>query len=120
VNPNAHCPVCGKVVFFYQSPFGGRVFFDNPGWPWPKHPCTDNARAQTATVKFRKESNHKPFVSTAGESLKLYELVKLTEADDSIFLEFRQLEQHLRVFRVSVTKDVLKASDISAKDRRLE
>jgi hypothetical protein len=52
--------------------------------------------------------------------LKLYELVKLTEADDSIFLEFRQLEQHLRVFRVSVTKDVLKASDISAKDRRLE
>ncbi len=41
--PNAHCPVCGAPVFFYQSPFGGRVFFDELGPPWPKHPCTDNS-----------------------------------------------------------------------------
>lgn len=44
VNPNAHCPVCGESVFFYQSPEGGRVFFDSLGPPWPKHPCTDNGR----------------------------------------------------------------------------
>lgn len=43
--PNAHCPVCGDLVFFYHSPFGGRVFFDELGPPWPKHPCTDNGRA---------------------------------------------------------------------------
>lgn len=42
VNPNARCPVCGEPVFFYQSPYGGRVFFDELGPPWPKHPCTDN------------------------------------------------------------------------------
>lgn len=42
VNPNASCPVCGAAVFFYQSPSGGRVFFDELGPPWPKHPCTDN------------------------------------------------------------------------------
>lgn len=42
--PNARCPVCGDVVFFYASPFGGRVFFDELGPPWPKHPCTDNPR----------------------------------------------------------------------------
>ena len=42
VNPNATCPVCGCSVFFYQSPDGGRVFFDELGPPWPKHPCTDN------------------------------------------------------------------------------
>jgi hypothetical protein len=42
INPNARCPVCGCAVFFYQSPYGGRVFFDNLGPPWPKHPCTDN------------------------------------------------------------------------------
>lgn len=42
--PNAKCPVCGAAVFFYQSPFGGRVFFDELGPPWPKHPCTDNPR----------------------------------------------------------------------------
>lgn len=42
LNPNAHCPVCGKPVYFYRSPFDGRVFFDDVGWPWPKHGCTDN------------------------------------------------------------------------------
>lgn len=43
VNPNASCPICGALVFFYQSPSGGRVFFDELGPPWPKHPCTDNS-----------------------------------------------------------------------------
>lgn len=42
--PNARCPVCSASVFFYVSPYGGRVFFDNLGPPWPKHPCTDNGR----------------------------------------------------------------------------
>lgn len=40
--PNSKCPVCGDSVFFYESPYGGRVFFDDLGPPWPKHPCTDN------------------------------------------------------------------------------
>lgn len=44
VNPNAHCPVCGCPVYFYRSPYNGRVFFDALGWPWPKHHCTDNRR----------------------------------------------------------------------------
>lgn len=39
--PNASCPVCGISVFFYVSPHGGRVFFDDLGPPWPKHSCTD-------------------------------------------------------------------------------
>jgi len=43
--PNAACPVCGAAVFFYRSPAGGRVFFDELGPPWPKHPCTDNGRS---------------------------------------------------------------------------
>ena len=42
--PNATCPACGDSVFFYQSPSGGRVFFDELGPPWTKHPCTDNPR----------------------------------------------------------------------------
>lgn len=36
---NSTCPVCGKGVFFYRSDFGGSVFFDSLGHPWPKHPC---------------------------------------------------------------------------------
>ena len=49
VNPNARCPVCRAPVFFYQSPDGGRVFFDELGPPWPKHPCTDR-RSTPATM----------------------------------------------------------------------
>ena len=41
VNPNAKCPVCGQGVYYYQNSFGSRVYFDDLGPPWPKHPCTD-------------------------------------------------------------------------------
>lgn len=41
VIPNARCPVCQAHVFFYANKFGSRVFFDNLGPPWPKHPCTN-------------------------------------------------------------------------------
>jgi hypothetical protein len=44
VVPNAKCPVCGDAVFFYANEHGSRVFFDDLGPPWPKHPCTDNPR----------------------------------------------------------------------------
>jgi hypothetical protein len=44
VNPNARCPECGAAVFFYANQHGSRVFFDDLGPPWPKHPCTDNPR----------------------------------------------------------------------------
>ena len=50
VNPSAACPVCGAPVFFYQSRSGGRVFFDELGPPWPKHPCTDNGREPVPRV----------------------------------------------------------------------
>ncbi|USD66857.1 hypothetical protein [Vibrio sp. SCSIO 43136] len=50
VNPSAYCPVCGASVFFYQSPYGGRVFFDSLGKPWEKHPCTDNRNLPVKTI----------------------------------------------------------------------
>lgn len=43
--PNATCPVCGQPVFFIETQNGGRVFFDELGPPWPKHPCIDNDTA---------------------------------------------------------------------------
>jgi hypothetical protein len=39
VIPNAECPVCGAIVFFYQNHHGSRVWFDELGPPWPKHSC---------------------------------------------------------------------------------
>lgn len=53
--PNASCSACGRPVFFYCSPDGGRVFFDELGPPWPKHPCTDK---NSAPARFRNTSNN--------------------------------------------------------------
>lgn len=33
------CPGCGADVYYYQSKSGGKVFFDELGFPWPKHDC---------------------------------------------------------------------------------
>lgn len=43
LTPNARCPECDAPVYFYRSPDDGRVYFNEPGPPWPKHPCTDNS-----------------------------------------------------------------------------
>ena len=56
INPNAKCPVCGATVFFYQSPDGGRVFFNELGPPWPKHPCTDNGSVPASLHNYGADS----------------------------------------------------------------
>lgn len=67
VNPNAIRPVCGASVFFYQSPHGGRVYFDELGPPWPKHPCTDNGdtprknKSERMTIPDWVNHNWRPF-----------------------------------------------------------
>ena len=35
------CSVCGASVFFVRHN-GGSVWFDELGWPWPKHACFDD------------------------------------------------------------------------------
>src|SRR5687768_10788122 len=53
VNPNATCPICGAAVYFYQSEYGGRVFFDELGPPWPKHPCTNTYNSKLKFSSFK-------------------------------------------------------------------
>lgn len=65
VDPNASCPVCGAAVFYYQSPDGGRVFFDEMGPPWPKHPCTDNS-APLQPRRFVENTGRQPTWIAAG------------------------------------------------------
>lgn len=115
VNPNAHCPVCGEKVWFYQSPYGGRVFFDNLGWPWPKHRCTDNPQAQKSTVKLIAATYNKPFCTSRGESLDVCRLTELREETDSLFLKFSRVEEHV-AFKTSVPIKLLKDRDITVKD----
>lgn len=47
---NAACPVCGAMVFFYSNSYGSRVYFDDLGPPWPKHPCTDTRQSGGGTA----------------------------------------------------------------------
>lgn len=66
VNPNAQCPVCGAAVFFYQNSLGSRVYFDQLGPPWPKHPCTNILRAQTPGTAIQR-----PAARGRGERIEL-------------------------------------------------
>ena len=67
VIPNANCPVCNEPVFYYQNEFGSRVFFDELGPPWPKHPCTDNAQFRTYADGPKEFTSIAPQVRTIDE-----------------------------------------------------
>jgi hypothetical protein len=54
-HPNARCQHCGQKVFFYRSPNGGSVFFDELGSPWPKHNCVG-----TRTQRFDVQAQSTP------------------------------------------------------------
>ena len=122
VVPNARCPVCGKHVFFYQSPHGGRVYFDEMMPPWPKHPCTDSSLKHTIrsldeplTVdskvsNSRQDEGWKPFVCHCILTYINYvelrgkvgpERIPLTLFTDKIDTDFRHLPllvRHIRKF----------------------
>lgn len=115
VNPNAHCPVCRKQVFYYQSPHGGRVFFDNLGWPWEKHPCTDNPRSQQGNVKPLAADVFKPFRNVAGEPLDLYELRGIEEKAGVLRMRFGRIGTNTS-FSVSLPIIVLRMLDITKAD----
>lgn len=65
-NPNAQCPVCGALVFYYEHVNGSKVYFEELGPPWTKHPCTDNTQYLAKApklfkqVELKKNSHNKP------------------------------------------------------------
>lgn len=71
--PNATCPVCGAFVYFYANELGSRVYFDEIGPPWPKHPCTDNATYHGAAGIRGGGRTTPPLYSAAVGRLKLVE-----------------------------------------------
>lgn len=79
--PNARCPVCGASVFFYENAYGSRVFFDELGPPWPKHPCTDNSwklgRYRTSRILTPRVIDPRPRVGWFVEKWEAVHLVKI-------------------------------------------
>jgi hypothetical protein len=107
--PNAACPVCGAAVYFYQSSNGGRVFFDELGPPWPKHPCTDSTSVPKAILIIDKHTYHPKWQATGwepffiAEILKLYKFalgIKGTLAGESITLYVKK-DSHPEIGKVS-------------------
>ena len=103
INYNARCPVCGAQVFFYANAAGSRVFFDNVGWPWPKHECTDRSKRRYPDSI----DSHSPFQTRKlGVVTEISEALRAAEVDP--FSDFRQLYgrhpldllQVVRVFRI--------------------
>lgn len=47
------CPICGQNVFFVRHN-GGSVWFDDLGYPWPKHGCFEDGPTEVA---LRRELN---------------------------------------------------------------
>ncbi len=119
INPNAYCPVCGQSVYFYQSAYGGRVFFDDLGWPWPKHPCTDKNAAQTGPVQMSKVAASRGISlrSKNGEQLNVYELETMTRKSAGWDIKFSRIRDH-RVFRVHLSDAQMKAEKLVEDDFR--
>jgi len=115
VVPNASCPVCGKIVFFYQSPHGGRVFFDDLGWPWPKHPCTDNKKSVGKPKGRRRTGNVYALRSRSGSQLALYDLDDFDQSDRHLKFVFRRQDTNKRrtayLKKTTMNKGGLKTDD---------
>lgn len=115
VVPDAICPVCGMKVFFYQSPNGGRVFFDDLGWPWPKHPCTDN-RAKVARRPERVSAGRIfAFRAQNGSRLALYDLDDFEELVGHYKFIFRRHDTRKRRAGY-IRKATLKKAGLSIDD----
>lgn len=89
LDPNARCPVCGAPVFFYRSTYNGRVFFDDVGWPWPKHPCTDKYKGPDDAIT-RSSSSFKFHFRGRDEELRdVYVITALEVRLEEIALSLR-------------------------------
>lgn len=101
INPNAECPVCGAPVFFYQNEAGSRVFFDEIGPPWPKHPCTDST-GHAADAAERKEIS--PDIRDSATAMRIAQLTAAAESNPAFdhyrrfgFLPWNALEVVRRI-----------------------
>jgi hypothetical protein len=116
-DPNAICPVCGDTVFYYQNSSGSRVYFDDLGWPWPKHPCTDNPGSQTGKVQ-RPSKEQKRRVPPKANKVTLYELVECSDDNGEFFAKFRNINSTLMTITVRLPLDELDRQEWDARDFR--
>lgn len=117
VDPNAYCPVCGAKVFYYENSSGSRVFFNDLGWPWPKHGCTDNPASQSGTIKPTTISGRIRRSAFANE-ITLFELVECEESNGIFSAKFQNIAKCLITYTLHLPVADLKTQDWTEKDFR--
>lgn len=100
---NALCPICGADVYFYENEFGSKVFFDELGPPWPKHPCTDSGnKSHTIPLSLVSDGVSFPFEARwQKNNWKLYNIAGAKEIAKKIYqieLSSSELMQKLSVY----------------------
>ncbi|MXP29702.1 hypothetical protein GRI58_12875 [Porphyrobacter algicida] len=96
-------------MFFYQNLYGSRVFFDELGPPWPKHPCTDNSAPKGSGRKIGRQPAYVGQIRKSGDWIAL-RFVGFKSEDDWTVLSFEVIEtdEYVRVLaheRVSIPRD---------------
>ena len=115
---NATCPVCAAPVFYYQAPNGGRVFFDDLGWPWPKHPCTDNNKKVRHPAKTKRQLGSQAFRGRDGSQFALHYLDVLEESGRYVKFIFRQPYNRREHRKGFLRPAALKKAGLKRKDFR--
>ncbi len=116
LDPNARCPVCGASVFFYRSPHNGRVFFDDVGWPWPKHPCTDKYRGRDGQIV--KPTNIRMkfhFRSRDGKLLDVFRIEEMTGQTDRLLIWLRKAEDNSSIV-IAIARAAMREKRITKED----
>src|SRR6266436_2623550 len=94
LDPNARCPVCNAAVYFYRSPHNGRVFFDDVGWPWPKHGCTDNYQGRDNQIMRPVTSRFRfNFKNREGKSLNVYTVEQVVSRANDVLIRLKNTER---------------------------
>lgn len=84
--PNARCPVCSQSVFFFELENGGRVYFDEIGPPWPKHPCTDPASIFNQASRTDTFSQHQSQLNREYSEWILLTEISVEQVNDDLLL----------------------------------
>jgi len=117
LDPNARCPVCGASVFFYRSPHNGRVFFDDVGWPWPKHPCTDTYEGRDDQIRRPVNSRLRfSFKNREGNALEVYLVKRIIERADHLRIRLKNVKRgpdiRMAIRRAELAKQCIEIADI--------
>ena len=118
LDPNARCPECGASVFFYRSPHNGRVFFDDVGWPWPKHPCTDRYKGGDEQITRSAKSRFKfHFKGRDGRFRDVYFVGKFVPGSEELLINLKKAERKesiwIAISHLEMSKKDVTQSDIA-------